>query len=251
MKYLVIAAPLALLASTAFAADPGVPMDYAPVASWAGGYAGIQAGVGFGSTGTLQLSPFAGGLPAAFAPGFSGQFNSNFVGGVHAGYDWQSGSIVYGGLLDISYANLSDQQVGRSITPATYTITRRIDVLATARARLGYAASDRFLPYITGGLAYGNVNFGYTQPGSGAAFTTSGGQFSNFGYTVGAGFETKVTQKLSFGLEYLYTNLGGNNFRANLVNGPFGAAGGPGTNLTGSDNNFDFHTITAKLSYRF
>ncbi|MBA3447074.1 MAG: porin family protein, partial [Pseudaminobacter sp.] len=94
-----------------------------------------------------------------------------------------------------------------------------------------------------------DVDFSYSQPGSGAAFTTSGGQDSDFGYTVGAGAETKLTTNVSLGFEYLYTNLGGNDFTANLVNGPFG--GPPGTNLTGTDDDFDFHTVQVKLSYRF
>jgi outer membrane immunogenic protein len=125
------------------------------------------------------------------------------------------------------------------------------------RGRLGYAFSDNLLGYVTGGLAYGDVDFSYRQPGSGATFTTSGGQRNDFGYTVGGGVEARVTQNWSIGLEYLYTDLGRNDFRADLQGGPFGGAGGAagsnpgGTTLTGTDSRFDFHTVTAKISYRF
>lgn len=96
-------------------------------------------------------------------------------------------------------------------------------------------------------MAYGEVDFGYSQPGSGAITTISGGQDGDFGYTVGAGVATKVTQRISLGLEYLYTDLGDNDFQATLTGGPFGA----GTIGTGSDNRFDFHTVQLKASFHF
>ncbi len=254
MKKFAVLAPLVFFAAPAFAAD-AVFEEPAPIAAemvvgdWSGFYAGVQIGYAFGDTGEFELDPFTPGLQTAFAPGFSGDFEDSVIGGVHVGYDWQFGSIVVGGILDISATDLSDDQNGFSVTPARYTITRELDFLATLRARLGYAISDRFLVYGTGGLAYGEVDFSYEQPGSGAVTTTSGGQDDDFGYTVGAGVEGKVTEKISLGLEYLYTDLGDNDFTANLTGGPFGAA--PGTNGTGSDEDFDFHTVQLKMSYRF
>lgn len=254
MKKFALAIPLALLATPTLAADAVVYDDPMPIAAeavsdWSGFYAGVQLGYAFGDTGTFQLDPFTPGLQTAFAPGFSGDFNDGVIGGVHVGYDWQFGSIVVGGILDVTGTDISDDQNGFSVTPARYTITRELDLLATLRARLGYAVSDRVLLYGTGGLAYGDVDFSYEQPGSAAVTTTSGGQDSDFGYTVGAGVEGKVTEKISVGIEYLYTNLGGNDFTANLTGGPFGAA--PGTDGTGSDDDFDFHSVQLKVSYRF
>jgi outer membrane immunogenic protein len=223
------------------------PMALPPAVNWTGFYLGLQGGIAFGNTGTLSLTPFTPALQTAFAPGFSGNFDGGFVGGIHAGYDWQFGNVVFGGVIDVNYARIGDRQIGRSTTPATYTIARDLDYLASARARVGYLVTDRVLAYATGGLAYGKVDFSYSQPGSGATFTTSGGQNRNVGYTVGAGVETLLTSNISLGLEYLYTDLGGNNFAARLNGGPFT----PGTDLTGSDRRFDFHTVQARLSYRF
>lgn len=257
MKRLALAVTAAFFALPAHAADvvyaePPALMPEMPLGwSWTGMYAGVQAGYGFGSTGTLVLDPFTPALQTAFAPGFTGRFHDGFVGGVHIGYDWQFDNVVVGGVVDLSYADIGDSQTGFSTTPATYTISRSLDWLGTARLRAGYAFSDRVMAYATGGLAYGRVKFDYTQPGSGAAFTTSGGQSNNIGYMVGAGVETRVSPNFSIGLEYLYTDLGGNDFRANLVNGPFGAPGSAGTDLTGSDRRFDFHTIQVRFSYRF
>lgn len=256
MKKTLFAMVLVLpMASAAIAADMA-PMD-APIQSvslisdWTGLYTGVQIGGGFGDTGTFALSPFGAALQAAFAPGFSGDFENGLVGGAHIGYDWQMGSVVAGAVLDFDFTDLGDEQVGNSITPATYTIARDLDYLATLRGRLGYLVTDSALLYATGGLAYGKVDFSYSQPGSAATTTTSGGQDSDFGYTVGAGAETKITENISLGAEYLYTNLGGNDFRANLVGpgggGPFGA----GTTGFGTSDDFDFHTVRVKLSYRF
>jgi outer membrane immunogenic protein len=274
MKRILIGLAATFAASSAMAADviynepAPMPMDVVSGMSWAGFYAGIQAGYGFGSTGQIQLDPFTNpALIAAFSPGApgdpvtgfnaNGDFDDGFVGGVHVGYDWQSGNIVYGAVLDISYTDIGDEQRAFSRSPAEYVISRDLDYLATLRGRLGYAFNENFLGYVTGGVAYGDVDFSYRQgAASPGTPTTFGGQDNDFGYTVGGGVEARVTQNWSVGLEYLYTNLGGNDFGANLVNttagvGPFGDAGTAGTNLTGTDGDFDFHTINAKLTYRF
>jgi outer membrane immunogenic protein len=255
MKRLILTASILAAAAPAFAADAVMYNDPAPAAAapmaaapnWSGFYVGGQLGGVFGETGTFGLSPFTPALQTAFAPGFSGDFDSGLIGGVHAGYDIQSGNFVFGGIIDISATDVSDTQNGFSVTPARYTVTRELDYLATLRGRIGYAIGSSFLVYGTAGLAYGEVDFSYEQPGSGATTTTSGGQDDDFGYTVGAGVEAMVTSNISVGLEYLYTDLGDNDFNANLVGGPFGA----GTTGFGTDRSFDFHTVQAKVSFRF
>lgn len=251
MYRILLAAPIALLATSALAADPMYD-EVAPVGDWTGFYAGVQLGGIFGGDdGTLVLSPLTPALQTAFAPGFNGDFNGGVVGGIHVGYDWQFGNIVVGALADISGADVSDRQSGYSVTPAAYNIERELNLLATVRGRLGYAVSPSVLPYVTAGVAFGDVDFNYSQPGSGATIQSITGGQDSVGYTLGAGTEVKVMENVSLGFEYLYTNLGGNDFNVNLAGGPFGAIGGPGTNLSGSDGDFDFHTVQMKLSYRF
>lgn len=255
MKRLAILIAATAMSGTAFAADPiytaptpGPVMDLPPSVDWTGFYAGVQAGYGFGSTGVINISPFTPELQDAFAPGFGGNFDDGFVGGLHVGYDVQYDRLVFGGVLDVNYADIGDVQQAFSGTPATYTISRDIDYLINARLRAGYLVTDQILVYATGGLAYADVDFGYSQSAASIAdFTLSGGQRRDIGYTVGGGVETLLGGNFSLGLEYLYTNLGGNDFEANLTNGPFG----DGTSLTTSDRNFDFHTVQLRLSYRF
>ncbi|MEO3389310.1 outer membrane beta-barrel protein [Mesorhizobium sp. CAU 1741] len=275
MKRILVALAATLTAGTAMAADvtymeptPAAPMQAMPADGWAGLYLGGQIGYGFGSTGLYVLDrnrdgEFGDYLPAfdpavnPAAGGFTGDFEDGFIGGVHIGYDWQAGNLVYGVLADLNFADLTDQQTGFSATPAFYTVERELDYLATLRGRIGYAFSDTMLAYATGGLAYGDVETRFLT-NTPAAFVVSGGQDSDWGYTVGAGLETKVTSNISFGLEYLYTNLGGNDFNVNLsgaagtgAGNAFGTGGANSTDSRGSDDDFDFHTISAKISYRF
>lgn len=268
MTRIILAGIASLAASTAMAADviyqepAPLPMDVVSAVSWEGFYAGVQAGYGFGSAGDISIDPFTVGLQTAFAPGFSSSFSDGFVGGAHVGYDWQANNIVFGVLTDFNYSNIGDLQVATSTTPANYIFDRDLDWYGTIRGRVGVAfggdtfggfLGDNVLAYVTGGAAYGRYSVAYSQPGSGATATVSGDR-TEWGYTVGGGLEMLLTDNVSFGIEYLYTDLG-NDIRADLVGGPFGGPGGDpgssagGTTLTPSD--FDFHTVTARISYRF
>jgi outer membrane immunogenic protein len=64
---------------------------------------------------------------------------------------------------------------------------------------LGYAA-DRFMPFITGGAAFGNINA--STPG------LAGGSATNAGWTIGAGLEFAIAGNWTAKAEYLYVNLG-------------------------------------------
>jgi outer membrane immunogenic protein len=227
---------------------------------WTGSYAGVQFGtVVTSDEGIFSLSPLpaGGALATAFSPspavpdaGFFGEAASGNIAGLHYGYDWQSGSMVYGAVASIFSTDINDKQQGKSRTPAVYTVERSLDTYATLGGRVGYLVQPATLIYGTAGLAMGQVDFAYSQPGSGAATTTSGGQDSEIGYAVGFGVENRVTERVSIGVEYSYVNLGGNDYTANLRNGPFSAAA-PSTNAMGSDGDFDFGTIQLKVSYRF
>lgn len=276
MRRLLYAIPAAMLVMPAMAADYG---DYSvPVASsWSGFYIGVHAGYGTGRVGTPVLGAAAPVTPVeenngeeaasslaqeAFpleeieditppaVGGIAGKSHSGFVGGVHMGYDWQFGQFVIGGVLDLSFADLGGSFTDSTGTP--YTITRDLDFLASVRLRAGLAFSDRLLGYVTGGIAYGDVKYRLTHSAPPGVFTTTGGHSSKFGYTIGGGLEARVTQHVSIGLEYLYTDLGKNDFRVSTAAAPpTVAAIGAGNNLAGFNSRFDFHTIQLRLNYRF
>ena len=73
--------------------------------------------------------------------------------------------------------------------------------LATVRGRIGMPI-DRFLPYVTGGLAFGDITAGNSNAGFGTAST------EKVGWTAGAGFEYALTGLVSAKVEYLHVNLG-------------------------------------------
>ena len=187
MKRLAYAA-LALLAlsGAAWSADlpPGpyykAPAYLPPVYNWTGFYIGANGGGGFGYSKWDTTSSFnpTGGV----------------VGGT-LGYNYQIGAAVLGVEGDIDWAGLSGSTTGGC--PAGCKTSD--SWLSTIRGRLGYAA-DRFMPYITGGGAFGNIQA--STPGLGGASTT------NAGWTVGAGLEFAVAPRWTLKAEYLYVDLG-------------------------------------------
>lgn len=80
-----------------------------------------------------------------------------------------------------------------------------LDWLATVRARAGFAF-DRFLPYITGGLALGGIqveSFDNVAPPDGDDESNT-----HVGWTVGAGIEVAVTDNVTIKGEYNFVDLG-------------------------------------------
>ncbi|KQT85957.1 outer membrane beta-barrel protein [Aurantimonas sp. Leaf443] len=284
------------LAAPAFAADvvyeaapapaPMAMVDEPAPTGWSGFYLGVQGGgafnpdspedltlgSSFGNSTTVpgltagQNSGFpANTLGAAFGDNFESDFESSFLGGVHAGYDYQMGNLVLGVLADINALDVKQSFSADSNTPAFYRTERSLDYLATGRVRVGYTVTPMALAYVTGGVAYGEIDYGFSTDSpavSGNARSNAAARAARvnededeFGYTIGGGMEVKLTQNVSFGAEYLYTNLGSGDSSTTLDGGPFDGnnttfVSGQSTTFK-SDSDFDFHTVTAKLTYRF
>jgi outer membrane immunogenic protein len=163
------------------------PAYVAPFYNWTGFYVGLNGGGGFGSSSW-------DGIPA-------GNFNvsGGMIGGT-VGYNWQYGAWVFGLEGDVDWTNLKGStNVGGFTGCGVFTCTTRNDWLATARGRVGYAF-DRWLPYVTGGLAVGNIRA--TSPGFAGVDNT------NAGWTVGAGVEFAIAGNWTAKAEYLYVDLG-------------------------------------------
>jgi outer membrane immunogenic protein len=185
-RVFVAGAALLALASSAVAADLPAPQPYykgpayLPPPLWSGFYLGVNGGGAFGNStwdtaGSINTS---GGL----------------VGGT-IGYNYQINRFVIGVEGDIDWASIS----GTTTTLACPVGGKTGDSwLSTVRGRVGYGA-DRFLPYLTGGAAFGNI-----QATTAGLTTTS----TNAGWTVGAGLEFAITPNWSAKAEYLYVNLG-------------------------------------------
>ena len=179
----------AAMVSPSFAADLPRPAYKAPIYvapfSWSGFYVGINGGYGWGKSSWSQ-------------PGVStGDFTIKgpLVGGT-LGYNLQTGSFVWGLEAD---ADISFIKGSTTVNCGGAGCETRNRWLATGRGRIGYAW-DRFLPYVTGGVAFGDIKM--TNPASLSETKTK------VGWTAGAGVEYAFMGPWSAKIEYLYVDLG-------------------------------------------
>jgi outer membrane immunogenic protein len=162
------------------------PPVYAPVPyySWTGFYIGLNGG---GAWGRSRFA-FPGSPPASFD-------GSGWLAGATLGVNHQLDRWVLGLEGDLDASDIR----GSGACPGGGVCQIRNDRLATVRGRIGYAF-DRFLPYVTGGLAVGHLTAGI--PGLGSAANTS------TGWALGGGIELALTGNWTMKAEYLYVDLG-------------------------------------------
>jgi outer membrane immunogenic protein len=215
-----------VFAETVSAADlPGAPVNPPGVIAapdWSGFYLGVEGGDGFGNS----RKNFSAGTS-------TGDFKiDGAIGGGTVGYDKQWGNIVAGLEGDFSWSGVD----GRTSCPnRAATCETNTTWLATVRPRIGYALGN-FMPYVTGGLAAGNVNVK-------SFFNSTGVEGVDFtktqpGWTAGAGVELSIYANWSLKAEYLYVQ--------------FAKANGPSDNPpTTSTTNFNENIIRGGLNYSF
>jgi outer membrane immunogenic protein len=194
MKRLTLLAIAGLMAaawaSPSLAADLPRPAYKAPVYvapsafSWTGFYVGINGGYAWGHSD--WNNPVSGNATVTT--------KKYLLGGT-------LGNIVYGleGDIDASWVDGSTTSGAAGAPCASPGCTTKNTWFATGRGRVGYAF-DRFLPYLTGGAALGNIK----------ATAANGGSVdkSKLGWTVGAGVEWAFLANWSAKVEYLYADLG-------------------------------------------
>lgn len=162
--------------SSANSADlPGQSSRSTPMmaSNWAGFYAGAHIGYGFGRSRGAEID--------------------GFLGGVQAGINFQSGPVVYGVEADIGYTGIDYR---------AFTETFRQKWMMSGRGRLGYSF-DRFMPFLTAGLAYTNGTMK-----AGGAKSSNG----HLGYVIGIGGEMMVTERVSANVQFLHYRFGAQNY---------------------------------------
>lgn len=223
MKKLVSGAFVALLMSgSAFAADlfmaPPEPIIIDEMAyDWSGFYIGAQAGYIFGR-GTVDI-------PAYAQPAFDVNVNGA-AGGLHVGANAQFDQFVIGVELAGNWIGANGRALSGGAGGEEYVIDQNWD--ASLVGRVGFAA-DRFHVYGLGGGAATSLTTNYAPSGSPDSSDTV------WGWTLGVGAEYAVTDNVSVGAEYRYTNYAVGNF----------VHGGP------SSVDLDTHAITARISFHF
>jgi outer membrane immunogenic protein len=186
----------ALIALVFSPAAPAIAADLSPQPSepqmerqeafaydWSGFYAGVQGGYTWNKATLLGAD----------------QNIDNGSVGAHAGYNFQSGSIVYGIENDFNYNFDNDKQAN-------------LEWDASGRARLGYAL-DRTLLFTTAGLA----------AAGGKVDVPSAGKKDDIliGWTAGVGVEHAFSDNILLRGEYRYTDFGKKDFGSTA--GDFGA----------------------------
>ena len=167
------------------------------VHNWCGPYLGGQLGYQWTSATNSPARP------------------SGIAGGVRAGYNWQTGSVVYGAETDLNFSGAEDRFAGWKFSNPWF---------GTLRGRAGYAFSN-VLVYGTAGLAFGELRaqtFGWTESHTSA------------GWTIGAGAEVGFAPNWTAKLEYLYIDLSTSQFA-----------------ITGVSNGYSASVVRAGVNYHF
>ena len=180
-----------LSVATASASDlpsrkaPAYFANPAPVFTWTGFYVGLNAGAAIRASTSSNYSPYYTGFGYPSYGYAASSSNLAFVGGGQLGYNWQTGPVVFGLESDFDYRS----GFGSG------------GFLGTARGRLGYAFSNAWMLYATGGLAYGNTF-------NDNSYMFNSGNSMRIGYALGGGVEYAVNRNWSIKGEYLFTDLG-------------------------------------------
>jgi len=272
-SFFLAATTLALMPYMAFAQD------------WTGGYVGAHLGGGLDpddsghdrflfdtnldgnydntvntAAGANAFSPgFCNGAAQTAVPGGGCSDNSGGADmGLRGGYDWQSGQWVFGVVGEYSMNDVRDAVSAFSVTPAYYTMIRKVDDMFALRGRLGFAFGDGDdnLLYATAGWASAKVENGFGTSNRANAFSDNGSD-SVDGTQMGIGYERRFAEAFTVGLEYMLTQLDDDSYRVHVGPGtasatnPFLLVNANGTDLRRSDTDFDFDSVRLTASYRF
>lgn len=189
----------------------------ASAADWGGSYGGFVAGYGWGHSNQTDAGiPTAGtsggtgptgptGPSGPTGPTADGSYSVDGISlGGTLGYNWQQGLAVFGIEGDYSWASIggsSDACGAASLMP--HACGTELESYGTLRGRIGYAmgATANWLPYVTGGLAVGELHaWDALYPAAGRDFRA--------GWTVGGGVETTIAPSWTLKVEYLYIDFG-------------------------------------------
>ena len=178
---------------------------------------------------------------------------SGFIGGGHAGYNWQAGNIVSGVELSYSRGDLSGNiTLPNAEEPGLRDdrFTSDIDSTFQAVFRLGYA-SGSILAYGKVGYASANLKsefFDTSNDGGGTlAGSNSRSSERHNGLVLGGGLEYALGNALILGIDYSYINYEAKSHPADFFSAGFGRV----TGTTNTEINPDIHAVMGRISYKF
>lgn len=201
--------------------------------------------------------PSCGGRARGNVPGLGcASDKDGFAYYGRVGFDKQFGPIVVGLVGEFGKTEITDSVSSFSTTPASYTLTRKVDWEGAVRARAGYARNTTLF-YATGGAGYARISRSFSTTNTANNFDVSGDR-EKFGWQAGGGIEQKVGRNISVGLEYLFHRYKDDDTRVRVTQGtaaatnPFVLAPNTtGTDIARNDDQFGWNSIRGVVNFRF
>lgn len=184
---------------------------------WTGLYAGVQVGI---VAGEVESEDYFCIITTDCYTALGDRYFSSidlagFKGGVHLGYDQQFGMLVLGAETDLNVGDGSHDggylfydSVDDETRPGNEDESAAFDLAwqGSSRVRLGLAL-DRFMPYATGGIAYGQASGSdHREFDDGADHSYA--NINLVGYTVGLGAAYALTDDIIIRGEGRFTDFG-------------------------------------------
>jgi outer membrane immunogenic protein len=179
-----------------FGANDGGPAIEAPAYNWTGFYVGGALGAG-AVVHDIKL--------------FDDEANLNGLGGegvfgeLSAGYDYDFGSWVLGAVVDARYSGI-ESTLDLGSGGASASIDAKADYGFDILARAGVKMTESTLAYVIGGYSWQNFEI------EGSDGIGSLVEWDSSGFSVGGGLEAAVTDKVTVGIEYRYSQYDGEDF---------------------------------------
>ena len=184
-----------------------------PAFNWTGFYVGVDGGYTWGRSTSFQpgsvisfsASPDPRGGIFGVHGGYRYQLDNRFVLGLEGNFDWMDATAT------APYFNAAGLPTGNDGE-------LKLKWSAAALGSLGYAW-DRFLPYITGGVAFQNLSGCLHVPSGAPCFLGSEFSGTQVGWTVGGGLAYAVTNNIILRAEYLYADYRGKDYSTPSLSG--------------------------------
>jgi outer membrane immunogenic protein len=162
-----------------------------PMDNWSGFYVGAELGYIWGDADT------------SYNDGSTNltQNVDGFAGGFYGGYNWlTSGNVLFGVEADLNLVGGDDT----GFNSAAHEVRLENNWEGSIRLRSGMVVGDVWMPYLTGGFAWTDLDVDYGQ--SGQALSHDSGTMT--GWTLGAGAEYRFSEHVHLKFEYRYTDYG-------------------------------------------
>lgn len=202
--FLATISALALLGGSASAADLIPEVKAAPVFyNWSGFYVGADIGTAWASYNADDR----------FDASFSTSYQAfGVLAGVHGGWNYQTGPLVFGVEGNLDYTNVRGSaavvnEIGQNLGGSA-NLASTVNWIATFVGR-GGITSGPVLYYLLGGIALNSTEHtAEVTPAVALPFAVQTVRSSRSGYVLGAGAEFAVWQNFSAKLEYNYMDFG-------------------------------------------